>query len=336
MVCGSYPPDVCGVGDYTAQLIESLRQAGATAKVLSGMPWNWQSLRKMRKAIAQQSYDIVHIQYPSVGYGHSLIPQILSFCVPVVVTLHEFSHVRVLRTAASVPFLISGKRLVFTSRYELDHVRRIFPWVSSKSHVIPIGSNIQPIQDKRERDFNEFIYFGLIAPRKGIEQVLEFASVLKQERGAYKVRIIGRVPDQFREYALKLKAQASDLPVIWSSNLSDSEVAEHLARASIAYLPFPDGASERRGSLKALFSSGVACVSTAGKQTSTELQEVLEFASDSKDAAAKAIALTADRPAWELLSAKSLVYSASFRWDSIAQCHLDLYRGLIRERGHRS
>jgi glycosyltransferase involved in cell wall biosynthesis len=333
MICGTHPPDVCGIGDYTARLIESLRHIGTNVTTLPGVRWNLRSAGKIIESATRPRYDIVHIQYPGVGYGHSVVPQLLSARVPAVVTLHEFSHVRIPRRIASLPFLLSARQLVFTSEGELSNVRRVFPGIARKSVVIPIGTNIAPVRAEGPRDFSEVIYFGLIAPRKGIEQVLEFASCLRQEEPGISVRLIGQVPASFRHYAETLKAKAQGLPVKWTLGKAEPEVAELLSTASIAYLPFPDGASERRGTLKAALGSGVVCVSTEGKQTSEALRGLLTFASDGRDALKKIRTLLADRGLWERTSAEGLAYSASFQWDHIARSHVQLYKKLLGEGG---
>jgi glycosyltransferase involved in cell wall biosynthesis len=191
--------------------------------------------------------------------------------------------------------------------------------------VIPIGTSILPVQGGEPRHFDEVIYFGLIAPRKGVEQVLEFASIARREQAGFGVRLIGRVPIEFRDYAKKLMTEAAALPVIWTLEESELEVAERLARASLAYLPFPDGASDRRSSLKAALSSGVVCISTEGKGVSEEMRKILIFASDSEHAVATAKVLLADRCALERLSKEGVAYSDSFRWDHIARSHLQVY-----------
>lgn len=331
MVCGSRPPDTCGVGDYTARLIEALREIGINVETLEGMPWNLLSMGKMREMIARSHCDIVHFQYPSVGYGQSLVPQLLSFKVRSIVTLHEFSHSRLLRRVASSPFIFSARQLLFTSQYELDRVRRRFPWIASKSSVIPIGTNILPLRREERRHLDEVIYFGLIAPRKGLEQVIQFASIARRERVGITVRVIGRVPVAFRDYAKKLMDEARELPVVWSLEESEQMVAERLAGASLAYLPFPDGASDRRGSLKAALSSGVVCISTEGKGLTEQMREALVLSSDCEDAVAKAKMLLIDQCALTELSAKGSRYSESFRWDRIAQSHLQLYERLCSD-----
>jgi glycosyltransferase involved in cell wall biosynthesis len=333
MICGSYPPDVCGVGDYTAQLVQSLKQIGISVDTLHRMRWNSDAVNEIRQIIAQHQYNLVHIQYPSVGYGKSLAPQILSLRVPAVVTLHEFSHVRIPRRLSSLPFLFSARHLLFTSQYELENIQRFAPWISGKSSVIPIGTNILPAQSMGRRRFDEVIYFGLISPRKGIEKVLEFASIAGREQAPITVRIIGRIPLGFREYAKKLIADARDLPVVWTLDESESQVAEHLAKASVAYFPFPDGASDRRGSLKAALAAGVVCISTEGKQLSSQLRSLLTIAAGSEDAMVKAMDLLSNENTWEKVSAAGRAHSESFRWDQIALKHLELYEKLSCEEG---
>ena len=329
MISGSYPPVICGVGDYTAQLITALRNRGASVITLEGMRWDWQSLRKGLEVAARESCDVIHIQYPAVGYGYSLMPQLLSFRLPSVVTLHEFSNVRILRKAASFPFLVSARRLVFTSRDELEYVRRFYPLIARKSSVIPIGTNITPIEIDEPREFGEIVYFGMIAPRKGLEKVLDFAQALKQDGCGLSVRLIGSVPEAFQAYAASLMEKAEHLPISWTRDASESEVAQHLARASLAYLPFPDGASERRGSLKAVLSCGLVCISTAGRHTPPKLRELLFCASNSREAVAIVKALMHDHSAWRQASERGLAYAESFRWDHIAQAHLDLYANML-------
>ncbi len=268
------------------------------------------------------------MQYPSVGYGRSILPQLLCLRIRPVVTLHEFSHVRLPRQLASVPFILCASHLVFTSQVEAGHVRRVAPWLSGKSSVIPIGSNIRPQEHPVAREFNEVLYFGLISPRKGIEQVLEFASLARQGDAKLRVRILGQVAAQFQDYARHLIASAEGLPIIWTLDRSDIEVAEFLGRASVAYLPFPDGASDRRGSLKAALASGVVCISTEGKSVPDDMRRVLTFASNSRDALSKALELLADRARWSQLSSATASYSNSYKWGHIARRHLDLYESI--------
>lgn len=329
MISGSYPPEVCGVGDYTVRLVEALGEIGIEVKTLRGITWAFDSIPLLGNIIEQSGCDVVHMQYPSVGYGRSILPQLLCLRIRPVVTLHEFSHVRLPRQLASVPFILCARHLVFTSEVEASQVRRVAPWLSGKSSVIPIGSNIRPQEQSEAREFNEVIYFGLISPRKGIEQVLEFASLARQGDAKLRVRILGKIAAQFEDYARNLIAGAQDLPIIWSLDRAEIEVADFLGRASVAYFPFPEGASDRRGSLKAALASGVVCISTEGKSVPDDMRRVLVFASSSRDALSKALELQSDRARWSQLSSAAASYSNSYKWGHIARSHLDLYESIL-------
>jgi len=107
-------------------------------------------------------------------------------------------------------------------------------------------------------------------------------------------------------------------------------VAEMLASAAVAYLPFPDGASERRSSLKSALSSGVVCVTTEGSATPVEMRSAVVLATSIEDAYQKAKTLLANRDECEKLSAEAARYAQTFRWDSIAQLHREIYDMQIR------
>jgi glycosyltransferase involved in cell wall biosynthesis len=105
-------------------------------------------------------------------------------------------------------------------------------------------------------------------------------------------------------------------------------VAEVLARAQVAYLPFPDGASHRRTSLIAALSHGAAIVTTRGLQTPPELGDVVEFASTPADAFTAITGLLGDEERRRKLSTAALRYATLFSWDSIAKEHIRLYDSL--------
>lgn len=123
MISATYPPDVCGVGDYTFQLtkalqnlgvqvelVTSVRQAGEQndgdrpVEVRSGQAppvernvtrWNLRTLFSLVDRIEYEGYDCVHIQYSPNFYGSlsfavNLLPWLLlgTNC-RTVVTFHE-------------------------------------------------------------------------------------------------------------------------------------------------------------------------------------------------------------------------------------------------------
>lgn len=102
MVSGSWPPQVCGVGDYTERLCRELEQGGVDVVRFAddglARPYSPNAVRRADEA----DCDVVHVQYPTAGYGRSLTPSALPAGIrskPVVVTLHEYSVFRWYRRA---------------------------------------------------------------------------------------------------------------------------------------------------------------------------------------------------------------------------------------------
>ena len=167
MITGSYPPMRCGVGDYTYQIIKGIRDSQTEVHIFTSAEaklngkenffhsvvksWSiWPTISLARRVQREQP-DIVHIQYPTIGYGYNLGPQILSIFLrmlglKIVTTIHEFQQANVLRKISLLPFFIWSNVLIFTSEEERVAVINSLPWLRKKlnsaSYVIPVGSNI--------------------------------------------------------------------------------------------------------------------------------------------------------------------------------------------------
>ncbi|HEX7023097.1 MAG TPA: hypothetical protein VF171_09590, partial [Trueperaceae bacterium] len=246
MISGHYPPEPCGVGDYTAKLCDALRDQGLAVTHLHNKLRSPADVRRLYGRLREQPCDLVHLQYPS-GYGRSLLPHLLSLRHGWLVTLHEMSEAHRLRRLAALLFAARARHLVFTTELERELACRRFPSLAGRSSAIPIASNI-PAPTSPKQD--EFVHFGLIRPKKGIEEFLAFVRAAQKDAafGRYRFRIVGGVRDNQRPYLDTLQRAAAGLPITWSLNLTEREVAEVLSRARLGYLPFPDGLSERRGS----------------------------------------------------------------------------------------
>jgi len=331
MITGSYPPNVCGAGDYTERLVGSLENFGHSVEVITGSGWRLSDAPAVLKRINACGADIVHLQYPTVGYGRKLGPQLIALVARGVVTLHEASQTHLLRRLSLLPLLLS-RHIIFTNRFERDYVCRIAPWVRQRSSIVPIGSNMPVGRVDGERRLDEIVYFGLIRPAKGLEQVLDAARILKQRIPGMMVRIVGLALKEHETYLEMLRRASADLPVVWDLGLSDQEAANRMANAAIAYGPFPDGASERRGSLLALLTNGVATVTTRGVQTPSALDHVVEFAASPIEAVAIFEALRKDGLRRTTLVEQGARYAASFSWPDIADQHIRLYESIITKR----
>jgi len=329
LLCGPCSPGACGVGDYTACLARALNQKGIDAHVISSASWNLLGAIKRYEVSDGAEFDVVHIQYPTVGFGWTLIPQGLALLQRCVVTIHEASQAHILRKLALLPFSVRPKRLVFTSECERHFAVRWLPWISQVSCVIPIPSNISAFEERSKRSRDEILYFGLIMPKKGLENVIALGELVKASGLSFRIRIMGSCPRKHAAYFEKLRSKTSTLPIIWDNELSEQEVAKRLASSTVAYLPYPDGASERRATLKAAFANGVAVLTTRGSQTPLDLEGVVRFCSSPEEALVAARSLIAHPEETVRLVSKARQYVQQYTWERTAELHAAVYKNVL-------
>jgi glycosyltransferase involved in cell wall biosynthesis len=319
----------CGVGDYTLRLAGALQEAGVHVDIVNDGNWRFIWLPSLLRLARRTGADILHLQYPTMGFGSKLGVQGLAMAMPSVVTLHEASKARFLRKLALYPFALRPKHIIFTSHGERAFGIRWAPWVREYSSVIPLGSNIEGMRRDTNRDIREIVYFGLVMPRKGLEDVLALAALFAGDGHGLRVRVVGSHRLEHAAYVEQLRRKSEGLPVFWEQDLSEAEVGRRLARACIAYLPFPDGASERRTTLKAALACGMAVVTTRGPDTPQNYESVVRFAASPSEAYAAIRELVANPADAEELGERAWIFAFRYSWETIAQSHLALYRSLV-------
>lgn len=328
-VTGSYPPDVCGVGDYTSRLVASLERLGADVQVLTGQRWSLFGMSAVLKKIASYQPEIVHLQYPTFGFGYHLGPQALATIRPTVVTIHEATQAHILRRLSLYGFSVRTQRAVFTTEVERAYAIRWCPWIADRSVVIPIGSNI-PISVMQLNEKSDVVgYFGLIRPQKGLEDVLKLGALLRSSNSDLRIRIIGKTFVGLESYYAKLRRESSDLPIEWFINADDTEVAKLIGSCKFAYLPFPDGASERRSSLIAMMEAGSCIVTTDGKQTANFMKSSMRFATGPEEAFQTINGMRKNLELCRRLQEDTRKAAARFSWNHIAKTHVDLYHKIL-------
>jgi glycosyltransferase involved in cell wall biosynthesis len=333
LVVGTDPESRCGVADYARCLADSLRCAGVAVTAFEGGDWSLAKLRRMTRAAAQRGCGLLHVQYPAIGFGTSLGPHLLSYvsALPTIVTLHEYSLVHPLRKLSMTGFAGGAKHLIFTSAHERSAFMRNFPWASRRSSVIPIGSNI-PFLRPNPTNKRLVVFFGHIKPKRGLEQFLQLALIANTAGRDYRFRIIGTPGPGQGDYLEMLRQGSAALPVDWLLNLDADSVAAELTRAMVAYLPYPDGASPRRGSLWAVLGNGVPTITTAGPFCPGELAGAVEFADTPATALQAVDIIIADAARMAQLRCAAAAYIRQHSWESIAARHLALYRSLSGQR----
>ena len=330
LIIGACEPGKCGVGDYTIRLAEALRNAGIDVEVINTGDWSIADAIKEKRFLSR--FDILHLQYPTSGFGRSLGPQLFSILSPTITTIHEASQRKFLRKLSLFPFALRARHLIFTSSFERRFAVRFAPWTAKHTSVIPVGTNINVMPAQRSALSPEIIYFGLIMPNKGLEQVIQLASLIKGAGFPYSVNIVGQVPVGREGYFQQLRNQAADLPVVWNQNLADEQVAQVLNQSSVAYLPYPDGASDRRTSLKSALAAGLAVITNRGEHTSPSLAKSVLLSATPQEALSNLQILFSDSSVREALSLRAIDYSHRFSWERIARLHMKVYRSVCFRR----
>ena len=318
----------CGVRDYTIRLAEALEDAGVAARVLAPATWGLRDGLAFARALRGKRFDVLHLQYPSIGHRHSLLPHLLGLTAGTqrfVVTLHEHSVLPQTQRAANHMFCLTADRLVFTTEHEAQAFG-----APLRSPVIPIGSNIPIHSDAPVRD-GRVLYFGQIRPQKGIEDVITLAALASAGADPARFVVIGSTMPRWREYAAALRAH-SPPNVEWLADAPPEAVAAAMASATAAYLPFPDGAGLRRGSLLAALSNGLPVVAPFGTATTTALRSVLLQADTPQVALQQLGVLRASPPLAQQRSAAGRALAEGFRWPAIAEAHVALYYDLLASR----
>jgi glycosyltransferase involved in cell wall biosynthesis len=328
LVTGSAPPDACGIGDYTSSLAAALQSAGQDVELFCHREWNLAGTSKALRKMLRTRNALVHMQYPSLGYGYSLGPQLCLLARRGIVTIHEFSLAHPLRKLSLFPFTLRSSRIVMTSDFEKTALIEKMPWASNRILVIPIGSNVYPNGAPQMEREQSVAYFGLITPRKGLEDFLEFARLVRARNLSWNLLAIGRIYPGQESYAQSLMSSFTAHKVELILDRSSDEVSKLLSKAGLAYLPFPDGASERRGSLKAALAAGLPCITTCSEQTPLQLAQSVVMAASPLEAVEVGSRLLASQSERSQLSRRAKEYARQFSWETIAALHIDMYREL--------
>jgi glycosyltransferase involved in cell wall biosynthesis len=352
ILTGSYPPEPCGVGDYAQHLVQHLAaREGLAIEAWVGTTWpgppeprvrpvldpSWgRTLRNLRRGLAEFRPHVVHIQYPTQGYGRRFLPWLLPLllrlrAVRLVATWHEYFGEWLPRAlpsamvAAAVVVVRPGyrERLRATTRLALGR-RRI--------HMVRNASSIpRVVHDQRSREELRqqagcgprrlVAYFGFAYPAKGAHLLFD---LLDPERE--KLVLIGRLEpdDPYQRALLDRCAEPRWRDAIhrvgWQP---DAAVAAWLAAADAVVLPFAAGGGVWNSSLHAAVLQGTFVLTTAVERRGYDPQMNVYFAVPG-DLAEMRQALD-QHAGFRLLA----VPSGLAEWPVIAEEHHRIYRDVM-------
>jgi glycosyltransferase involved in cell wall biosynthesis len=322
LIVGDPTTQYCGVKNYAERLGKALGDIGLNAELAAPPDWGIKSFPNFCETLRRQQFDIVHVQYPSIGNRSSLLPHFLGLmrvAKGVVVTLHEYSAMPMLQRLSTHLFRFTSDQLLFT--VDAESIKYGRSW--KQKLVIPIGSNVPAFSSKSPRML-DVLYFGQIRPNKGLEEFLELASRSKQHGKPFRYRVVGSVAPRRAEYYDALRTQATP-GVEWLIGLSFERVAELMASSLAAYLPYPDGASYRRGSLLAALTNGLPPITTINSETPREMLGVLLSTKGPDEALLHLERLIADPGHASAISEAGRTFAERFSWTEIARQHELVY-----------
>jgi glycosyltransferase involved in cell wall biosynthesis len=282
-VTGSLPPMKCGVGDYSYGLAVALAAEGADVGVLTDIRakdavatknlevlpivshWSLRGLPMLASAMHRFSPDIVHIQYPTQGYGRNgapaLIP-VIAFMMGAAVfqTWHEIFQYRTVlglvhnlvgfASKALVPGTIvvvrPGYRASLGKFFQSVVRRKRIEFIPNAAAIPKSDLGFQELQALRGRHLNGqkrlIVFFGFLLPAKRVELLFQIA-----DPETDRIVIAGAFDEQ-DEYYLHIRELASSPlwkeKVTFTGFLGMKDAADLLSVSDAVVLPFLAGGGE--------------------------------------------------------------------------------------------
>lgn len=360
LVTGSYPPAVCGVGDYTAGLARSLAARGrwqvrvaTAANVLpsdddrrSGVAvlpvfadWAWHRLGSIASQLGAVKADIVHVQLPTQGYGRSFVPWLLPGCLSltghrVVQTWHEYiPGSRSLRPLAAA--LASDEVIVVRPAYEkkIPALHRVAMGRATITHIanpsnIPVTCASAEERTALRRtligDKRKLIgYFGFAYPHKRVELLFDVL-----DPATTRLLLIGRLDSTDPYHRLiqdRMNQPTWRDAAVSTGFVSARQAADMLAACDAVVLPFAQGGGDWNTSLHAVQSQGTFLVTTSTTQRGYLPDENTHYF-DPHDTAGMRSALAPT----EFRRIPAREHGAT--WDDVARAHEEVYERALSDK----
>lgn len=358
LITGSFPPDACGVGDYTYQLAKALSRnpnhavavlttyssCGLEEKLPFGQfseirNWRLRELPTIARVIRKWAPDVVHVQLPTQGYGRGGLP----WAVPLIAKLLGCKPVQTWHeplTSRQLPKLLLQSAVpspvVVVRPHFANSLSILVRWILWNKHLmfIPNASafpkiNLRP--DERERARLQYlcgrdrlvVYFGFLYPDKNVELLFDIA-----DPGKDQIVIAGGAP-KTGKYTQKILGLAGQKR--WTGHatvtgfLENAEVSKLLAIADAVVLPFRSGGGNWNSSIHAATAQGAFVLTTSRERVGYDSSHNIYYAApeDVTDMKAALEAYAGRRRQNGQASA-----SQEVTWDIIARQHMTIYESL--------
>jgi glycosyltransferase involved in cell wall biosynthesis len=353
LISGSLPPMKCGVGDYTAHLAEALgRCENTSVAVLTdeqakpipsdfnfevfpvARGWKMSDIAAIATAARRWRPDVVHIQYPTQGYGLKLLPWLLPAFfrianVPVVQTWHEY-HPEEMGRRNLLNAALGGGLIAVRPDYK-SKMSASYRWLIRRKQFgfIPGASAIPRVQlSDTERSALRYrfartsrrliAFFGFAHPAKRIELLFEIGDP-KQHSLVLICDL--NATDAYQEQILNVSKREPWVgKVTITGFLPSEEVGQILAAADAVVLPFQNGGGLWNTSMRAATLQGTFVLTTSRALRGYNSWENVYYAQpDDVPEMREALSKFVGKRKSESIA------DPNCEWDAIASAHVSLF-----------
>ena len=377
LVTGSAGDEHCGVGDYAYELAQHLaldaevhlyyakgfgpkeppfpKLTTLHLHELSG--YSVLTIYGLIRELREQEYDIIHLQYPSKGFGLAggpvLLPRSLGGMNSrsrIVLTLHEFATSHQLRKGAVGEMLPFIDALVLTNELELDGFAS--KQAAYSLSVMPVGNILRsraeleavwleaagqqipqvPHPTGLARRVPDSIFnYGLPAQGKGFTRLLEAVQSVRKAGQPAQLFLGGEFPtgSKLSEEVLgKITELELTDAVVRLGHIPRSRLQSEAEKYALGVFPFDEGYSSKRSSIAAISHCDLPLVVGAGSVEDHPF--IVPESNTGASLAVLMLELLSGKLAesWEDQVEKQREYAKRFSFSRIAAGHLKLYSEL--------
>ncbi|MDR3601828.1 MAG: glycosyltransferase family 4 protein [Desulfosporosinus sp.] len=123
------------------------------------------------------------------------------------------------------------------SQSERNYLAERFPQYLYKTEVLPLGISL-PAEHWQPASTNEFLYVGRLIDYKGVEDLIQAMSLIRQSGRRIHLNIVGKGPDYYEAYLRKLvRSKKLGTWVTFHGWISSSEVRRWMERSACLVVP---------------------------------------------------------------------------------------------------
>ena len=363
-IIGSAAPVTCGVMDYARRLVEAI-DAYAPGLVRIEIVEPDRPVAFVRAVVSRlRRGETVHFQLPIEGWGNSLLPGVALVLARlatrrgrIVVTMHEWMSLNLLRYLSLLPDVWATDRFVFVSEQQRAAFRASPVVARTKREaaaMIPIGPNIiapagdaDVIAAERARILGAgdgrtplvVGFFGVLYASKRPELLLETLAALRARNLDARLVVCGDFLHDKPADRPAFMARAQALGVAEALDFrgridDETELMTVLSACDAFLLPYTDGVSARRGTFHAVAQIARPLVTTA-PQRADEFDGFPQLAEKIANPATRLVPVDGSATAFAdaLVAAHAardaaIAVDVASLWQEAARGHLALYEAL--------